>query len=108
MAWGWHALGGSLKILLSWVTLLYSRKLTEHCKPAVMEKIKIIINEKKKYCIPGISTVMQWVKNESDCSSLGCFRSVGLIPSLTQWVKGSTAAAAMEWVTAAAQILFLA
>ena len=30
------------------VTLLYSRKLTEHCKSAIMEKIKIIINEKKK------------------------------------------------------------
>ena len=29
-----------------WVTLLYSRKLTEHCKPALMEKIKVI-NTKK-------------------------------------------------------------
>ena len=25
-----------------WVTLLYSRKLTDHCKLAIMEKIKII------------------------------------------------------------------
>ena len=25
-----------------WVTLMYSRKLTEHCKTAIMEKIKII------------------------------------------------------------------
>ena len=25
-----------------WVTLLYSRKLTEHCKAAIMKKIKII------------------------------------------------------------------
>jgi len=32
--------------MCDWVILLYSRKLTEHCKPAVMEKIKIIINEK--------------------------------------------------------------
>ena len=31
-----------------WVTLLYSSKLTEHCKPAIMEKIKIIIKLKKK------------------------------------------------------------
>ena len=30
------------------VTLLYSRKLTEHCKSDIMEKIKIITNEKKK------------------------------------------------------------
>ena len=29
------------------VTLLYSRKFTEHCKPAIMEKIKIIIKFKK-------------------------------------------------------------
>ena len=33
--------------MCDWVTLLYSRKLTEHCKPAIMEKIKIII--KRKY-----------------------------------------------------------
>ena len=28
--------------MCDWVALLYSRKLTEHCKPAIMEKIKII------------------------------------------------------------------
>ena len=28
--------------MCDWVTLLYSRKLTGHCKPAIMEKIKII------------------------------------------------------------------
>ena len=27
--------------MCDWVTLPYSRKLTEHCKPAMMEKIKI-------------------------------------------------------------------
>ena len=26
--------------MCDWVTLLYSRKLTEHCKPAIMEKNK--------------------------------------------------------------------
>ena len=31
-----------------WVTLLYSRKLTEHCKPRIMEKIKIHL---KRYYI---------------------------------------------------------
>ena len=31
-----------------WVTLLYSRKLTEHYKPAIMEKIKIIIKKKQE------------------------------------------------------------
>ena len=32
--------------MCDWVTLLYSRKLTEHCKQAIVEKIKII--EKKQ------------------------------------------------------------
>ena len=27
--------------MCDWVPLLYCRKLTEHCKPAIMEKIKI-------------------------------------------------------------------
>jgi len=30
-----------------WVTLLYSRKLTEHCKPAIMKKIKIVKKKKR-------------------------------------------------------------
>ena len=30
-----------------WVTLLYSRKLTEHCKLTIIEKIKIIRKRKK-------------------------------------------------------------
>ena len=30
------------------VTLLYIRKLTEHCKPAIVEKIKIIIKKENK------------------------------------------------------------
>ena len=29
--------------MCDWITWLYSRKLTEHCKPAIMEKIKIIL-----------------------------------------------------------------
>ena len=28
--------------MCDWVTLLYSRKWTEHCKPAIMKRIKII------------------------------------------------------------------
>ena len=34
--------------MCDWVTLLYSTKLTEHCKPAILEKIKIIINIEKE------------------------------------------------------------
>ena len=34
--------------MCDWVTLLRSRKLTEHCKPAIMQKIKVIIKNKTK------------------------------------------------------------
>ena len=34
--------------MCDWITLLYSRKLTGQYKPAIMEKIKIIIKKKKK------------------------------------------------------------
>ena len=34
--------------MCDWVTLLGSRKLTENCKSAIMEKIKIIIKNKIK------------------------------------------------------------
>ena len=34
--------------MCDWVILLYSGKLIEHCKPAIMEKIKIIIKLKKE------------------------------------------------------------
>ena len=31
-----------------WVTLRYSRKFTEHCKPTTMEKIKIILKKEAR------------------------------------------------------------
>ena len=36
--------------MCNWVTMLYSRKLTECCKPGIMKK-KITIYEKKEQCI---------------------------------------------------------
>ena len=39
-----------IHVMCDCVTMLHSRKLTEHCKPAIMEKIKIIIY-KKKECV---------------------------------------------------------
>ena len=33
--------------MCDWVSLLYGRKLIEHCKPAIMEKIKIVKKEGK-------------------------------------------------------------
>ena len=37
--------------MCNWVNLLYSIKLTERCKPAVMEKIKVIIYKKSHFQI---------------------------------------------------------
>ena len=45
--------------MCSWVTFLYSRKLTEHCKTVIMEKIKLVLNEKKK-------EVSKWFHFEGD------------------------------------------
>lgn len=45
---------------------------------------------------------------ESDCSSSGCYRVLGLIPSPAQWVKGSSIAAVAAQVTAVAQFQSLA
>ena len=33
--------------MCDWVTLLYRRKLTEHCKSAIMEKIRITFLKKE-------------------------------------------------------------
>ena len=35
-----------------WVTLLYSKKLTEHYKPTIMEKMKIILKKKENGANP--------------------------------------------------------
>ena len=45
---------------------------------------------------------------ESDCSGLGRFGAVGSVPSSVPWIKGSHVAEAAAWVTAMAQIQFLA
>ena len=38
----------------NWVTMLYGRKLTEHYKPAIMEKkLKSLKKKEKKTCGPG-------------------------------------------------------
>jgi len=66
--------------MCDWVTLLYSRKLTEHWKPDIMEKIKIIANGKNK------SLLMR-----SSCRGTTEMNLTGIredrIPGLAQWVK---------------------
>ena len=80
--------------MCDWVTLLYSRKLTEHCKPAMMEKIKIIKknNNKswKKKCLENTAIRNLW--ESSHCGSVVTNPTIihedgGLISSPTQWSK---------------------
>ena len=46
--------------MCDWVTLLYSRKFMEHCKLAIMEKIKIIIKKFKKLKNNACRVVLQY------------------------------------------------
>ena len=64
--------------MCDWVTLLYSRKLTEHCKLAIMGK-KIIIHKKTTI---GVPVVAQWLMNQTRNHEALCS-----IPDLAQWVK---------------------
>ena len=40
-----------------WVSLLYSRKLTEHCKPTMMENTKIIFKKERETSISFLAPV---------------------------------------------------
>ena len=55
--------------MCNWVTMLYSRNVIEHCKPAIMKKI-------------GVPVVAQWLTNPTRNHEV-----VGSIPALAQWVN---------------------
>ena len=65
--------------MCDWVTLLYSSKLTEDCKPTIMEKMKIIkLKEKeKKICM---TCQNEWSNHQSFWAlgyiDLGKFRNL--------------------------------
>ena len=64
--------------MCDWVTLLYSIKLTEHYKPSITEKIKIIINEKKR----NLQGVMREYTND------GCNGTETTFLELPPWPSG--------------------
>ena len=56
--------------MCNWVTMLFSRKLTEHCKPAIMEKNKNnYIYKKERYRNHGC--IRMWVQEEKKKSCMG-------------------------------------
>ena len=49
-----------------WVTLLYSRQLTEQCKPTIIENIKIIFKKFHRASMPEKTTQgPQWIKTKT-------------------------------------------
>ena len=75
--------------MCDWVTLLYSRELIEHCKPAIMEKIKIIKKmKKKKKKNPAAETLVAleaWIRSLTQCNGLRvrcCSCSSDSVPGL--------------------------
>ena len=56
-----------------WVTLLYNRKWTEHCKPTIIEKIKIIKRKEKKAVNGHLETAPPpRVWTPRGCSEISC------------------------------------
>ena len=53
--------------ICGWVILLYSRKLTEHCKPTIMEKIKI--TKKKEILIHNLNRNYEIVQNRNESAT---------------------------------------
>ena len=79
--------------MCNWVTMLYSRKLTEHRKPAIMEKIKIIIKLKKKVTFLGsknkgtLNLIAAFLREaricfraESECSTVSIRKGMDSLP----------------------------
>ena len=63
----WHMVEDSVRkrmyiCMCDRVTWLYNRKLTEHCKPTIMEKIKII--KKKIKCIRFLGPNLKLLKQD--------------------------------------------
>ena len=69
--------------MCNWVTMLYSRKLTKHCKPAIMEKHKNHYNKKEKKKVK--KEFPFWLNGLRAQHSV--HEDAGLISGLTQWVK---------------------
>ena len=68
-----------------------------------MKNSQILLTDMK---FLGVPAVAQWLKIQQQ--RLGHCRSMGSIPSLAQWVKGSGIATAAVWLTAVAWIQSLA
>ena len=63
--------------MCDWVTLLYNRKLIEHCKPAITEKIKIILKTHTQTTPPQVYRYRE---------QIGGYQGWGI--KVRKWVKG--------------------
>ena len=84
--------------MCDWITLLYSRKLTEHCKPTVMEKIKMKLKNKmtttwkKNKVYFGFEGMLMFncvrkcqIIFQSGCTHLYVHYHLVLLPKTTLW-----------------------
>ena len=74
-----------------WATLLYSRKLTKHYKPAIMEKIKIIKKLKNKYYI-SVGFLGMLEQSPTNCklkmTELYCLTVLEATSPISRWQQG--------------------
>ena len=73
--------------MCDWVTLLYSRKLTDHCKPTIMETIKIIKKRLNHKEIENMKMTITSMETESVIKSFPNKKSPGPYGSLVNYGK---------------------
>ena len=86
--------------MCDWVTLLYSRKLTESCKPSIMEKIKIIFFKKREHSQSSLCTRRYWFQEPPKYPNPQMLKSL-IQKVIAPWIQSvesfTTSDAANRW-----------